>query len=216
MTEKLDGITIEINNTLLDAYNVLPQEARKVIDAIAAKDAYTAGHCVRVAILTSRICDYKCFSFEKGYKYFVAAALHDIGKLAISDEVLTKPSKLTDEEFVEMKQHTTAGIELAKLFNVTDKLVLAAAGMHHQHFAGGNRSYPFEVEGKAIPEIARIIAVADSVDAILSKRVYDEARSSADCYLQVLRGRGTQFDPEFSLCVLSHWQDFVGGLYPQV
>lgn len=211
-----NGKTLEINNTLLDAYNVLPQEARKVIDAIAAKDAYTAGHCIRVGILTSRICEYKCFSFEKSYKYFVAAALHDIGKLAIRNKVLKKPAGLTDEEFAEMQSHTTAGMEMAMLFDVADETVLAAAGMHHQHYDGGRRSYPFAIEGNDIPEVARVIAVADAVDAILSNRVYDKARSSLDCQLQVIRGLGTQFDPKFGKCVLMHWRDFVGGLYPQV
>lgn len=210
-----NGKTLE-NSTLLNAYNVLPLKARGVINAIIAKDDYTAGHSLRVGILTSRICDYKCFSFEKSYKYFVAAALHDIGKLAIRNKVLKKPAGLTNEEFAEMQSHTISGMEMAWLFGVADETVLAAAGMHHQHYAGGRRSYPFAIEGNDIPEVARIIGVADAVDAILSKRVYDEARSALDCQLQVIRGLGTQFDPKFGKCVLMHWKDFLGGLYPQV
>ena len=218
MTRKIErnNTTEEVNARIENAYKVLPESTHKVINAIAAKDAYTAGHCIRVAILVSRICEYECFSFEKSYKYFVAAALHDIGKLSIRNKVLKKPAGLTDEEFAEMKEHTVAGQEMAKLFGVANETILAAAMMHHQHYAGGRRSYPFEIEGNSIPEISRIVAVADAVDVILSNRVYDKARSALDCQLQVIRGLGTQFDPKFGKCVLMHWKDFVGGLYPQV
>lgn len=128
-----------------------------------------------------------------------ASALHDIGKVAISDLILLKPGKLTDEEFAEMKKHTTLGAQTLNevhskfghnSFIETGRLM---ANYHHERWDG--RGYPEGLKEEEIPLCARIMAIADVYDALGTKRVYKDAFPQEKCVSIVQEGRGTQFDP---------------------
>lgn len=124
----------------------------------------------------------------------VTSPLHDIGKVAIPDNILKKPGSFTPEEFEEMKKHTIYGYEMLKTFK--SPLLKAAAKIalaHHEKYDGSG--YPNKLKGDAIPLEARIVTLADSFDAMTSKRVYKTARPFQEAYDEVLRHSGGQFDP---------------------
>jgi len=126
--------------------------------------------------------------------------LHDIGKVAISDNILLKPGKLTKEEFEEMKKHTTIGEQTIKaaqerledpgLLDVAREI----AGGHHEKWDGSG--YPRGLKGKEIPLSARMMAIADVYDALISKRPYKEPFPYDEVFDIIKKGSGTHFDPE--------------------
>lgn len=128
-----------------------------------------------------------------------ASPLHDIGKVGISDNILLKPGKLTDEEFAIMKTHTTIGYDTLKEVHqkfgsngfIETGMVIARS--HHERYSGGG--YPDNIKGDAIPLAARIMAIADVYDALRAKRVYKEPFSQEKAVSIILEGKGTQFDP---------------------
>lgn len=128
-----------------------------------------------------------------------ASILHDIGKVAISDLILLKPGKLTDEEFAEMKKHTTMGAqtldEVHSKFghNAFIEIGRLVANYHHERWDG--KGYPQGLKGEEIPLAARIMAIADVYDALSTKRVYKDAFPQEKCVAIIQEGRGTQFDP---------------------
>lgn len=126
---------------------------------------------------------------------YIGGLLHDIGKLAIPEYILNKPSALAPEEFELVKQHPSKGYELASRFpGCTRKGVLDIILYHHERYDG--TGYPYGLKGREIPLAARIVAVADSYDAMVSERVYRtkpfDRKYAAN---QIIEGRGTQFDP---------------------
>lgn len=130
-----------------------------------------------------------------------AAPLHDIGKVSITDEVLQKPGKLTDEEFETMKGHVLAGSEvvqqmMARLDEVPQffDLVHDVVRYHHERWDG--KGYPYGVAGEEIPLSGRIMAVADVYDALITARVYKPAFSVEKAEAIIVEGRGIQFDPD--------------------
>jgi energy-coupling factor transport system substrate-specific component len=131
----------------------------------------------------------------------VAAPLHDIGKINISDVILNKPGKLTDDEFAEMKKHTVYGrdmlVRASKNLGETAYLKMAKeiAYSHHEWW-DGSRGYPERLKGKDIPLSARIMAVADVYDALVSERPYKKAFSVDEAFRIITEDSGTHFDPE--------------------
>ncbi len=131
----------------------------------------------------------------------VAALLHDIGKIGVPDSILTKPGKLTEEEFKAVRNHPLAGgLILRHAKHLVDLLPVILH--HHERYDG--RGYPEGLEGDRIPRLARIIAIADSFDAMTSDRSYREAMSPFAALDQIRTCKGTQFDPELAdlFCVL--------------
>ena len=120
--------------------------------------------------------------------------MHDIGKIAIPDGVLNKPSRLTDEEYAIMKTHTTRGAEILEGFTLLDN-VIEGAEYHHERYDG--RGYPKGLKGQEIPLFARIIGVADAFDAMTANRVYRKQLDFDYVLGELEKGRGTQFDPQF-------------------
>ena len=129
----------------------------------------------------------------------LASPLHDIGKVGISDNILLKPGKLTDEEFAIMKTHTTIGYETLKEVhakfgnNSFIEMGMVIAKSHHERYDGFG--YPDKDKGQDIALAARIMSIADVYDALRSKRVYKDAFSQEKSVSIILEGRGTQFDP---------------------
>ena len=117
--------------------------------------------------------------------------MHDIGKIGIPDTIINKPGKLTDEEFAIIKQHPVIGSEILKSIESMPE-VSVGARWHHERYDG--KGYPDGLKGEAIPEIARIICVADAYDAMTSNRSYRKYLAQDVVREQIVQGRGTQFD----------------------
>ena len=123
-----------------------------------------------------------------------SAQMHDIGKIAIPDNILNKTTRLTDEEYETMKTHTTHGAEILKDFTLLNN-VIDGAEFHHERYDG--RGYPKGLKGEEIPLFARIIGVADAFDAMTANRIYRKQMDFSYVLGELERGRGTQFDPRF-------------------
>lgn len=158
---------------------------------IDAKDTYTNGHSNRVAEYSRMLALALGKSEERAESIYYAALLHDIGKIGIPDTIINKPGKLTDEEFALIKQHPVIGSEILKSIESMPE-VSVGARWHHERYDG--KGYPDGLKGEAIPEIARIICVADSYDAMTSNRSYRKYLAQDAVREQIVQGRGTQFD----------------------
>ena len=161
---------------------------------VDAKDQRTSDHSKRVALYSAQIARAYGLDEKQCRDIEWAAQMHDIGKIAIPDAILNKPSRLTDEEYATMKTHTTHGAEILKDFTLLDN-VIDGAKYHHERYDG--RGYPQGLSGENIPLFARIIGVADAFDAMTANRIYRQQMDFSYVLGEMERGRGTQFDPQF-------------------
>ena len=159
---------------------------------IDMKDSYTNGHSHRVAKYSAMLAKRLGKSDEEVAEIHRIALLHDIGKIGIPDSILNKPGKLTDEEFAVMKSHSQRGYEILKSVSIAPQLCLGA-GFHHERQDG--RGYPNGLTKDEIPEIAQIIAVADTFDAMYSTRPYRRRMPIEDIVAEIKRCSGTQLNP---------------------
>lgn len=162
---------------------------------IEAKDEYTRGHSRRVAQYAALIAKNMGWTNEEIQSLKNCAYLHDIGKIGIPDQILNKPGKLTNEEFNLIKQHTIIGQDIVKDVTIIPHLNEVTRS-HHEHYDGSG--YPDGLKGNEIPIQARIIAIADSYDAMNSRRIYRNALSFEQIKEQIKQKSGTQFDPEIA------------------
>jgi HD-GYP domain-containing protein (c-di-GMP phosphodiesterase class II) len=162
--------------------------------AIAKRDSDTDAHNYRVTFYAAAIGEAVRFPPPEMQSLLKGAFLHDLGKLGVSDNILLKPGKLSDEEFVVMKTHVRHGLDIIEGSNwLADTATIV--GYHHEKFDGSG--YPKGAKADSIPAAARVFAIADVFDALTSKRPYHEAKS-CDATLEILElGRGTHFDPVF-------------------
>ena len=168
--------------------------------AIDAKDKYTNGHSSRVAEYSREIARRFGYSEEKMREIYMMGLLHDVGKIGVPDAVINKPGKLTDEEFALIKKHPSLGARI--LGNIEEKPRLAnGARWHHERYDG--KGYPDGLKATDIPEEARIIAVADSYDAMTSCRSYRKVMPQEVVRGEIEKGIGTQFDPTFAKIMLT-------------
>lgn len=169
-------------------------------DAIDAKDTYTNGHSTRVAEYSMRIAQRAGFSPEELENIYMMGLLHDVGKIGVPDAIINKPAKLTDEEYSVIKTHSGIGAEI--LGNIAEFPQLAVgARWHHERYDG--RGYPDGISSEDIPKEARIIAVADSYDAMSSRRSYRDVLPQSVLLRELEKGSGTQFDPEFAAIMMA-------------
>ena len=160
---------------------------------IDAKDKYTNGHSLRVALYATRLAQELGWDEKRIEKLRYEALLHDIGKIGVPDAILNKPSKLTDMEFDLIKSHTVVGADILKNM-VAVPNASEVARYHHERFDG--RGYPAGISGNEIPINARIVCIADSFDAMSSDRIYRKALKREIITEELIKGRGTQFDTE--------------------
>ncbi len=172
--------------------------------AIDAKDTYTNGHSTRVADYSRMIAKRAGFSKEEQRDIYMMGLLHDVGKIGVPDAIINKTAKLTDEEFAVIKTHPVMGEKILKNITEFPKL-MTGARWHHERYDG--RGYPDGIAGEEIPVEARIIAVADSYDAMSSRRSYRDVLPQAQVRAEVEKGRGTQFDPVFADIMLTMIDD---------
>lgn len=162
---------------------------------IDAKDPYTNGHSNRVAGYTRLIAEQMGFEGEELDRIYYIALLHDCGKIGIPDSILSKPDKLTDEEFQIIKSHTVRGGEILDHFKSLEG-VSEGALYHHERYDG--KGYPKGLSGEEIPLIARMICVADSFDTMNSNRVYRNKLTKESIINEIESNKGSQFDPEIA------------------
>ena len=178
-----------------NSQRLFEQTAMALIGAIEVKDKYTHGHSSRVAMYSRMIAEKAGKSPKECEEIYYAALLHDVGKIGIPVNILSKDSKLTDEEYAIIKQHPVLGDQI--LQSITEfPYISLGAHFHHERYDG--KGYPLGLKGSDIPEIARIMAVADAYDAMTSKRSYREALPKEKVREQLIEGAGTQFDPKFA------------------
>lgn len=163
-----------------------------LVGVIEAKDPYTCGHSDRVALIGKRLARELGFPDEFCEDIFLSGLLHDIGKVGISDDVLLKPGRLTDEEFAQIKRHPETGARLLRGLKPFERLI---PGVLHHHEALDGSGYPHGLKGDAIPLMARILAVADGYDAMTSDRPYRSGMPLAKAEGILRDGAGTQWDP---------------------
>ena len=175
------------------------QTAEALASAIDAKDRYTHGHSARVAMISRQIAKVANFSDKDCTQIYFAALLHDVGKIGVRDEIINKVGKLTDEEFEEIKQHPILGYHILSTIKQSPSLSIGAH-YHHERYDG--TGYPEGLSGEDIPEVARIIAVADAYDAMTSSRSYRNALPRQTMIEELTRGMGKQFDPKFDRIML--------------
>lgn len=168
---------------------------RTLARTIDAKDRYTNGHSQRVAKYAKMLAERMGKTPEECNTIYDAALLHDVGKIHIPDLIINKPSRLTEEEYTHMKLHPVSGYYILR--DIKEKPMIAqAAKWHHERYDG--LGYPSGLVGNDIPEIARIIGVADAYDAMTSNRSYRSVMPQEKVREEIIRGRGTQFDPEIA------------------
>ncbi len=170
------------------------QTAEALASAIDAKDKYTKGHSSRVAEYSKKIAEQVGKNPQECEEIYYAALLHDVGKIGISRSILNKNGKLTNEEYEVIKEHPDIGAQILSSISESPYLSIGARS-HHERYDG--RGYPQGLKGDDIPEIARIIAVADAYDAMTSSRSYRETIPQQVVREEFVKGLGTQFDPVF-------------------
>lgn len=163
-----------------------------LVNAIEAKDAYTQGHSKRVHQYAMQMAKHLKIAEEDRDALKWASVLHDIGKIGIPERILRKPGKLTDTEFQLIKEHPVKG---KSILSPIRQLAPSMEAIAHHHERLDGRGYPEGLKGEEIPLAARIIAVADTFDAITSKRSYHASKTPVDALLVLDQAAGTQLDP---------------------
>ncbi len=202
---RLVQATAELNEAkareaILESKERLSREVMLALSkAVDAKDHYTNGHSSRVAEYAKEIAKRMGKSEKEQEEIYELGLLHDIGKIGVSKEIINKEGRLTDEEFDEIKKHTLTGWEILKTITEIPWLSKGAR-WHHERYDGNG--YPDGLKGKEIPEEARIICLADSYDAMTSKRSYSVPKSQKEVRDEIVRCSGTQFDPDIAIYLL--------------
>ena len=186
------------NNRLFDELKELFAGSLKALtNSIDAKDQYTRGHSERVAFISrwiaERMAQTHPISEKEIHHIYLAGLLHDIGKIGVSEAVLRKRGKLTDEERAVICAHPRIGASILAEIRQMDDIVPGVL-CHHERLDG--KGYPQGLTGDRIPLIGKILSLADAFDAMTSKRVYRDAMSIRRALAEIEKGVGTQFDPE--------------------
>jgi len=175
-----------------------------IANIIEARDPYTKGHSLRVAHYGKWIAKKLELPEEECEKIFKAGILHDIGKIGIPDIVLLKPGRLTDQEYEIMKLHAKFSYHIINSVDSLKDFASIAAG-HHERWDG--RGYPNGLKGEQIPLGARILAIADTIDAMTSTRPYKKALSFEKAKEELFYNAGKQFDPNIVFAILPHIEE---------
>ncbi len=162
-----------------------------LVSTLDAKDPYTRGHSERVALIARKLGEQLGVDGQDLHDLYLSALLHDLGKIGVDDRILAKPDQLTEEEFQQIQQHPVIGYEILKRLHGL-KRILPGVRSHHEAYNG--RGYPDKLSGEAIPLMARILAVADSYDAMSSDRPYRRGMPIERVEEIFRRGAGEQWD----------------------
>ena len=205
MNRNLEGKVRDRTKQLAEKHtelrNAYVQTIGALANAVDAKDTYTRGHSERVGVYASKVAREMGFTKEFIERVYIAGLLHDVGKIGVRDAVITKPDRLTPEEFEEIKAHPEIG---AKILEPVDFLsdITPCVRHHHEWFDGSDRGYPWRLRGEMIPLPSRIILVADTVEAMTSDRPYRKAMPLEVVYTELNKYSGSQFDPVCTAALL--------------
>jgi hypothetical protein len=190
--EQLLDVALEAARQYEEIHDTFISTIASLAKAIDAKSSWTKGHSEQVMHLCLKIARALGFDHEETERLRIAALLHDVGKIGIIEALLEKPARLSDEEFPPMRLHPSTGVAiLAPIRRL--KEILPAILHHHERFDG--TGYPDGLKGEAIPFHARIIAVADAYDAMVSTRPYRKGLARGEALRELSRCAGSQFDP---------------------
>jgi putative nucleotidyltransferase with HDIG domain len=164
-----------------------------MLKALKASDEYTYGHSLRVAYYSIALGEELGLSEEELYKLEVSGLFHDIGKIGVPNEILNKPARLNEGEFLQMKRHPEMTAEILEGFKPFDEIAKFAKH-HHERFDG--RGYPAGMKGEDIPYYSRIILIADTFDAMTSTRPYRKGLPYQTAFDELVEFSGSQFDPD--------------------
>jgi HD-GYP domain-containing protein (c-di-GMP phosphodiesterase class II) len=189
-----EQVAVVISNT--DLYNDLERfvfnVVKSLVYAIEAKDVYTRGHSERVSRYCLLMAEHLQLEENQKNHLHWASILHDIGKIGIPESILTKPDRLTDEEYRTIRDHPEKGHTILKPL---DQLSASLPSILHHHERYDGTGYPRRLKGEEIPLLARVIAVADTFDAITSDRAYRPARTPQEALAIIKEVAGSQLDP---------------------
>jgi len=193
---------------LVEFYKIV---VKALIISLSKKSSYTSRHSENVANYARLLATKFGFNTKTLEIIYLAGLLHDIGKIGVSEQIIDKPSKLTDEEFEEIKKHPIYSREMidealhknSSVFRIEEfKVIIDIASYHHERWDG--KGYPYGLKGEGIPLTARIISITDAFDAMTTDRPYRKAISAEKAMEEIKRNSGTQFDPtvvvRFSEC----------------
>jgi putative nucleotidyltransferase with HDIG domain len=188
-------ISLVITNTELyqDLKDILLNVIKTLVYSIEAKDSYTRGHSERVSTIALKIAEDLGLSGEAKDELKWASILHDIGKIGVPEIILNKTGTLNKEEFQHIKEHPEKGYEILNPINQLNESVKSIL-YHHERYDG--TGYPSGLKGKKIPLYARVIAIADTYDAMTSRRSYRRNISRENAIAEIIKVKGTQLDPE--------------------
>lgn len=179
-----------INNVYNDHFNAM---VKGIVTILELKDPHTRGHSERVAKYSVTLArKVGKFSEHELATFYNSCLLHDIGKIQISDDILTKPDRLTEDEYEVVKMHTVFGSDAVKEI---ESLQPCIEIIRHHHERWDGTGYPDQLKGEEIPLLTRICTIADAFDAMTSHRAYRAALTPDEAYSRIVKGGGTQFDP---------------------
>lgn len=190
---EIEELLIEVENLMQENDRIYYETIKSLAKTIDAKDPYTGGHCDRVTEYSLFIGKEMALSSEDLSSLTYGAMLHDIGKIGISESIITKPGRLTDEEFDTVKTHPEKGFEILKDIHF---LKDARLGVLHHHERYDGHGYPHGLKGRETDLKARIISIADAFDAMTSDRSYRKALTIEQATEELVNNKGIQFDPD--------------------
>jgi HD-GYP domain-containing protein (c-di-GMP phosphodiesterase class II) len=193
MSDELERFVADLKRAAEENRELFMGSIQMLAGAVDEKDPYTRGHSDRVTRYSLLIAKEMAQSDEFIETLRISAQLHDVGKIGIEDHILKKPGALTEEEFEVMKTHTTKG---ANILRPVTQLTEMLPGIELHHEALDGRGYPYGLQGDQIPLLARVIAVADTFDALTTNRPYQQAHTPEQA-LQIIRNlAGKRLDPQ--------------------
>ncbi len=178
-----------------------------IIVALEARDRNTADHSRRVSDMCEQVCRLMRLPKEESETIHMAAHVHDIGKIGIADSVLMKPGQLSEHEWKIIREHPEIGAHIlsrSQGLSEVAHIVLC----HHERWDGAG--YPNKIGQNDIPLGARIIAVCDSIDAMMSERSYRKPLTSEQCKKEIINNSGIMYDPSIASIVSNNWKFVVG------
>ena len=185
------AIFLENRRLFDDSERLMMGLLHALVAAVDAKDEYTRGHSVRVALFAKRLAEEAGYDAAFADRVYLSGLLHDVGKIGVEDRVIRKPGKLDDEEFEQIKRHPEIGHRILRRVPGIDDIL---PGVLHHHEKVNGRGYPHGLTGEDIPLLGRLMCIADSFDAMTSSRTYRSAMPIEAALAEVQRCAGTQFD----------------------
>ena len=182
-------------NLVTDLKDLFSGTIKAIVEALDAKDSFTLGRSRRVTFYSLKIAEKLGLSNYLIGELELAGLLHDIGMIGVSDDILYKTEKLTDEEYEEIKLHVNHGVRILEDINQL-KEVVDIIKHHHEHYDG--TGYPSGLKGEEIPLLSRIIAITDAYDSMISNRAYRKSLTPDEAKMVLSNLSGSQFDPNLT------------------